>query len=66
MNKFTSRAKALVHWMQENRRLSLDPLVGVKRGNAKKAKKTRSRRAMDEGRDQGTAGGGPAIGGAST
>ena len=48
LNKFTSRAKALVHWMQENGRISLDPLAGVKRGNAAKGKRTRSRRAMTE------------------
>jgi integrase len=46
VNKFTSRAKAFIQRMQENGRISSDPLAGVKRGNAAKGKKTRARRAL--------------------
>lgn len=48
VNKFISRAKAFVHWMQAEGRTSGDPLKGVKRGNVKRGKRTRSRRAMAE------------------
>jgi integrase len=45
-NRFISRAKAFVHWMQANQRLTSDPFAGVKRGNVNRGKRTRSRRAL--------------------
>jgi integrase len=48
-NKFISRGKAFVHWlMEEPAKLAANPFASVKRGNVRKAKKNRARRAMED------------------
>ena len=45
-NKFINVGKAFVHWLQADRRIGMDPLKSVKRGNERKAKKSRERRPL--------------------
>ena len=45
-NKFITRGKALVHWLQADGRLAADPLVAVKRANVTASKKRRARRPL--------------------
>lgn len=48
-NKFITRAKAFVNYLLAGGKLATNPLATVKRGNAKRAKKTRARRPYDDG-----------------
>lgn len=47
-NKFVMRAKAFVHWLQREKRLTADPLANIKKAQESTAKKTRGRRALSD------------------
>jgi integrase len=47
-NKFIMRAKAFVHWLQREGRISADPLANLKRVDERNGKRTRARRALTD------------------